>query len=101
MKTIAGTPYYMAPEVLQGKYGMECDVWSTGVLLYLLLSGLLPFGGESRTIIFDKISEGRYTFEKKEFKNISEEAKDLIRLMLVVQPKKRVTAAQALKHKWF
>jgi calcium-dependent protein kinase len=56
MKTIAGTPYYMAPEVLKGKYGMPCDVWSTGVLLYLLLSGTLPFSGESKPIIFDKIA---------------------------------------------
>jgi calcium-dependent protein kinase len=61
MHTIAGTPYYMAPEVLKGKYGVECDIWSLGVLLYILLSGYLPFSGNSRAEIFEAIADGKFT----------------------------------------
>lgn len=53
--TIAGTPYYMAPEVLNGNYNYKCDIWSLGVLMYVLLSGYLPFQGENRNEVFDKI----------------------------------------------
>lgn len=63
MKTVVGTPYYVAPEVLQGKYSYECDVWSLGVLLYILLSGYLPFGGDGAAEVFEKITKGAYSFE--------------------------------------
>lgn len=55
MTTLAGTPYFIAPEVLKGFYGMECDIWSLGVLLFLLLSGDFPFDGDSRAEVFEKI----------------------------------------------
>jgi calcium-dependent protein kinase len=53
MNTIAGTPHYMAPEVLNGKYGLECDMWSMGVIIYILLSGYLPFTGDNRSDVFE------------------------------------------------
>ena len=67
MKTIAGTPYYMAPEVLDGHYDSKCDIWSLGVLLYVFMSGYLPFQGSSRNEVFYKISNGKYHFNHKEF----------------------------------
>ena len=71
MQTIVGTPYYMAPEVLEGKYNFKCDLWSMGVLMYVLLCGYLPFQGDNRAEVFLKISEGRYHFNHKEFKMVS------------------------------
>lgn len=101
MKTIVGTPYYIAPEVLQGKYGLKCDIWSLGVILYILLSGYLPFSGGTVAEIFEKVSKGEYTFTQKEWKQVSPEAIDLVKCMLQVNTKKRLSAAQWLKHKWF
>lgn len=101
MKTIVGTPYYIAPEVLQGKYGLKCDVWSLGVIMYILLSGYLPFGGSNAADVFDKVTKGEYSFTQKEWKKVSDEGKDLISHMLQVDTKKRYTAEQCLKHKWF
>jgi calcium-dependent protein kinase len=78
MRTLVGTPYYVAPEVLEGTYGAECDCWSLGVIMYALLSGCLPFFGSSPIEVFDKIRKANVNFEYKEFKNISNSAKDLI-----------------------
>jgi calcium-dependent protein kinase len=64
MTTLAGTPYFISPEVLKGIYGKECDMWSLGVLLHILLSGDFPFCGDSRAEVFDKISIGKVTFKK-------------------------------------
>ena len=101
MKTIVGTPYYIAPEVLQGKYGLKCDIWSLGVILYILLSGYLPFGGSNAAEVFEKVTSGEYTFNQKEWKFVSPEAKELIENMLQVDVKKRYNADQWLKQKWF
>jgi calcium-dependent protein kinase len=62
METVAGTPYYMAPEVLDGNYDNKCDIWSLGVLLYVLMSGYLPFQGGSRNEVFAKIAGAKYHF---------------------------------------
>jgi len=101
MHTIVGTPYYVAPEVLEGKYGLKCDIWSLGVILYILLSGYLPFGGTSVADVFDKIKEAKYSFKQKEWKKVSPEAIELIKNMLEVNTKKRFNAEQCLKHSWF
>lgn len=101
MATIVGTPYYVAPEVLHGKYGFDCDQWSLGVILYILLSGYLPFSGDNAAEVFEKISEGRFDFHHREWKKVSEEAKDLIKRLLTVDPKKRIKPGEALKHPWF
>jgi len=66
-KNIAGTPYYMAPEVLEGHYDSKCDIWSVGVILYVFMSGYLPFQGESRNEVFYKIVNGKYHFNHPEF----------------------------------
>lgn len=68
LKSIAGTPYYMAPEVLDGQYDYKCDIWSLGVLLYVFMSGYLPFQGQNRNEVFNKISTGNYHFRHEEFK---------------------------------
>mmetsp|Transcript_10953 Transcript_10953/g.8128 ORF Transcript_10953/g.8128 Transcript_10953/m.8128 type:complete len:157 (+) Transcript_10953:555-1025(+) len=100
MHTIAGTPYFIAPEVLSGSYSKECDIWSFGVLLYLVLSGKYPFDANNRTELFDKIKRGDFTFPQQQFKNLSDECKDLIRQMICVDRKKRITCSKILEHPW-
>lgn len=78
LQTVVGTPFYVAPEVLTGDYDAECDNWSLGVIMYVLLSGYLPFYGKNEREVFTKIKAGELSFEQKEFEAISEEAKDLI-----------------------
>jgi len=85
---IAGTPYYIAPEVLTGEYGKECDIWSLGVCIYQLLTGNMPFDGNSQNEVFEKIKEG--DFEMPAF--ISDEGKDVLKKMICVDPNKRITA---------
>jgi calcium-dependent protein kinase len=85
MKTMVGTPYYVAPEVLDGHYGNECDCWSLGIIMYAVLSGCLPFFGPTAKDVFDKIKEGKVNFAMKEFRNISDTAKDLISKLLCVK----------------
>lgn len=80
---IAGTPYYIAPEVLSGVYGKECDIWSLGVCLYQMLTGLMPFDGNSQTEVFGKIRRGNFHIPKQ----VSKEAADLLTKMIKVDPK--------------
>lgn len=101
MHTVVGTPYYVAPEVLRGCYGQSCDVWSLGVLLYVLLAGYPPFNGETQQEIFHKIMHGSYDFDREEWEDVSPEARNLISSMLVLNPEKRATLSQVLKHDWF
>lgn len=95
-RDIVGSAYYVAPEVLHRNYGKEIDVWSAGVMLYILLSGVPPFWGETEKTIFEAILEGKLDLETSPWPTISESAKDLIRKMLIRDPKKRITAAEAL-----
>ena len=94
-----GTPHYISPEVLQGKYNQKCDIWSAGVILYAMLSGTFPFDGNTDKDIYKSILKKKYNFKDEEWKNVSEEAKDLIKHMLCDEDK-RYTAEMVLNHPW-
>lgn len=96
MLSVVGTPYYIAPEVLGGNYGNKCDIWSTGVVLYQICSGEMPFDANNRTQLFNKIKRGKFDMPKK----FSKDLQDLLRNMLEVNPKKRFSAKDCLEHKW-
>jgi calcium-dependent protein kinase len=96
-----GTPYYIAPEVLNGNYTEKCDMWSIGVILYVLLCGFPPFDGENEKEIFAKVLRGQYSFDEPEWKSVSDEAKNLIKRLLDMNPDKRYSAEEALKDPWF
>ncbi|XP_075684651.1 serine/threonine-protein kinase DCLK3 [Rhinoderma darwinii] len=101
--TVCGTPTYVAPEILSEKgYGLEVDMWATGVILYILLCGFPPFRSPERNHeeLFETIQRGEYEFLSPYWDNISEEAKDLISRLLVVSPLKRFTSACVLQHSW-
>ncbi|CAH9077645.1 unnamed protein product [Cuscuta europaea] len=100
LRDIVGSAYYIAPEVLTRNYGKEIDVWSAGVILYILLSGFPPFYAETENGIFKAILKARLDLESNPWPSISPSAKDLIRKMLTVDPKRRITAAAALEHPW-
>ncbi|XP_006348435.2 calcium-dependent protein kinase 26-like [Solanum tuberosum] len=97
---VVGSPYYVAPEVLRKRYGPEADIWSAGVIIYILLSGVPPFWGESEEEIFDEVLHGDIDFELDPWPKISQGAKDLVRRMLIRDPKKRLTAHEVLCHPW-
>ncbi|KAG6409963.1 hypothetical protein SASPL_128007 [Salvia splendens] len=99
-KDIVGSAYYIAPEVLKRNYGPEADVWSIGVMLYILLSGVPPFWADSETGIFNAILRGRVDFTSDPWPSISDGAKELVKKMLASDPKQRLSAAQVLNHPW-
>eukprot|EP01017_Pseudomicrothorax_dubius_P023101 TRINITY_DN2479_c0_g6_i1.p1 TRINITY_DN2479_c0_g6~~TRINITY_DN2479_c0_g6_i1.p1 ORF type:complete len:402 (+),score=120.69 TRINITY_DN2479_c0_g6_i1:84-1289(+) len=95
-----GTPYYIAPEVLRGKYDEKCDVWSIGVIAYVLLCGYPPFNGGSDRIILVKVMKGEYEFKQKDWEKVSEHGKDFVKKLLTYDPDARVTAEAAFNHPW-
>ncbi|CAM9226582.1 unnamed protein product [Hapterophycus canaliculatus] len=101
MTTRVGTPYYIAPEVLSKKYDKACDLWSIGVIMFILLCGYPPFYGSSDAEIFKAVQRVDYRFLSPEWDDVSDEAKNLIRKLIVKDPTKRLTASQALVHPWF
>jgi len=96
-----GTPYYVAPEVMQGNYDAKCDVWSIGVIAYMLLSGTPPFHGRSDAETLAAVKGARLKFEEGLFSHISMHAKDFITQCLNRNYQKRITASEALEHAWF
>eukprot|EP00249_Psilotum_nudum_P017380 c26290_g1_i1 orf=649-2265(-) len=99
-KDIVGSAYYVAPEILRRNYGPEADVWSAGVILYILLSGVPPFWAETEQGIFDAILEGRLDLVSDPWPSISSGAKDLVRKMLKQDPRERLSAFAVLSHPW-
>uniref|UniRef100_A0A0E0CTJ7 non-specific serine/threonine protein kinase n=1 Tax=Oryza meridionalis TaxID=40149 RepID=A0A0E0CTJ7_9ORYZ len=97
---VVGSPYYVAPEVLCKHYGPEADVWTAGVIVYILLSGVPPFWAETQQGIFDAVLRGSLDFDSDPWPTISDSAKDLIRRMLRSPPRERLTAHQVLCHPW-
>lgn len=96
-----GTPYYMAPEMITGKYCYESDMWSIGVILYVLVTGQQPFRGKDQEHVFEHISEGKYDVKLLNRQKCTKQLKDLIKKILVTDPKKRISVDSALKHEWF
>ncbi|KFV61306.1 Calcium/calmodulin-dependent protein kinase type II subunit alpha, partial [Dryobates pubescens] len=97
----AGTPGYLSPEVLRkDPYGKAVDLWACGVILYILLVGYPPFWDEDQHRLYQQIKAGAYDFPSPEWDTVTPEAKDLINKMLTINPSKRITAAEALKHPW-
>lgn len=100
MNSKLGTPYYVSPEVLEGKYDKWCDLWAIGVITYILLSGTPPFNGKNEIEIFNKIKCCDYDFEEKIWYKMTRESKDFIRKLLHPDPNKRLSIDQALAHPW-
>ena len=100
MELLVKTPFYIAPEVLNNNYDEKCDLWSCGVILYVMLSGEPPFYGENDDEIYSQILTADVKFDQNIWEDISEEAKDLIRKLLVKNQKNRLSAVEALSHPW-
>lgn len=98
--TKAGTPYYVAPEVLEGRYAEQSDVWSIGVIMYILLCGSPPFSGNDTVAVLDSVKRAKPSFDRKEWKKISQHAKELLKALLTRDPNMRSTAAEALQSEW-
>ncbi|XP_022217562.1 calcium/calmodulin-dependent protein kinase type II alpha chain isoform X9 [Drosophila obscura] len=97
----AGTPGYLSPEVLKKEpYGKSVDIWACGVILYILLVGYPPFWDEDQHRLYSQIKAGAYDYPSPEWDTVTPEAKNLINQMLTVNPNKRITASEALKHPW-
>ena len=97
---VIGTPFYIAPEVLKNKYDEKCDLWSCGVILFVMLCGEPPFYGEDDDEIYNQILTTDVKFSQSEWENISNEAKDLIQKLLTKNYKNRLSAVEALQHPW-
>jgi serine/threonine protein kinase len=97
---VVGSPYYIAPEVLARRYGKSCDLWSVGVIVYILLAGYSPFNGSSNDEVHDAVRLGRYRFDPNDWSGVSVEAMDFIHRLLQLDPRKHMTAQQSLHHPW-
>ncbi|GLI63264.1 hypothetical protein VaNZ11_006168 [Volvox africanus] len=98
---LLGSPYYIAPEVIRQKYGKEADVWSCGVMLYIMLCGEAPFFGEGDEGIFKSIMKAKLDFSFEPWPSLSRDVKMLLRRMLVKDPRERATLEEVLAHPWF
>ena len=95
MANVNGSPFYIAPEILMGKYDKRVDMWSLGVILYILLCGVPPFAGKTHKVILRRVKRAEYSLDRKEFKRCSPQVLDLIEKLLVKDPCKRLNASEA------
>jgi serine/threonine protein kinase len=100
MNRVVGSSYYVAPEVLLRRYSNSCDMWSLGVIAYMLLSGTPPFFGPTDILIKQRIIKGRYSFPAQTFRDVSDEAKNFIKSLICFDSSKRFTAAAAAESTW-
>lgn len=100
LNSMAGTPFYLAPEVFKGSYTKSCDIWSLGVFMYFILIGKQPFKGENLQSIYEKSSKGFAVLNTSRLNLLSDDAKDLLKKMLNVIPSKRINLDNALVHPW-
>jgi len=100
LKKVLGTPFYIAPEVLKGSYDEKCDVWSCGVIMFILLCGFPPFAGPNDQAIMRKVSSGQFSFAHRNWHNVSSRAKDLITRMLSMDRRVRPSALECLQAPW-
>lgn len=100
LSSLSGTIYYIAPEVIEGFYDEKCDIWSCGVVLYIMLSGTLPFDGKTNQEVIERIMQGKVNFKLHEFEGISSEAKHLISRMLTLEARRRPSAEEVLNDPW-
>ena len=100
MHQMYGTPYYIAPEVLVGTYNEKCDMWSIGVILYIMLCGRPPFNGATEEQIIARVKQGMWSFKGEIWSDISDSAKDLIEKLMCKDVNRRLTAVEALAHPW-
>lgn len=98
---ILGTAYYVAPEVIEEEFDNKADIWSLGIILYIMLTKKIPFNGKNDRGIIKNIRNGKNIFQRPEFTNLSADAQDLLKEMLNRSPYRRISAGQALEHKWF
>ena len=100
-KKLVGSSYYIAPEVIKKNYDEKCDLWSCGVIMYILLSGRPPFSGDDDSEIMLKVRKGKYDLESAPFDTLSKSGLDLIKNLLEIDPQKRLSASEAIDHLWF
>ncbi|KAL3779241.1 hypothetical protein HJC23_010888 [Cyclotella cryptica] len=100
MSTIVGTPYYISPDVLRKSYNKSSDLWSVGVIAYILLCGYPPFNGSSNSEVYSAVQRGLYYFPSEDWKHVSSSARDFVVRLLQTDPRRRMTAEQAMSHPW-
>jgi serine/threonine protein kinase len=100
LNTHLGTAYYIAPEVIKGSYNKECDMWSLGIIAYMILTGNPPFYSNNSMEIYKTILQNKIEFPESEWKDLSKEALEFTKKLLVYDPSKRLTPLEALSHEW-
>jgi calcium-dependent protein kinase len=100
MVSVVGTPYYVAPEVLGGKYDSMCDMWSLGVIVFKMIAGKYPFTGKEIDDLFHRISKVQINWVEEDWTNVSDSCRDFIEKLLVADLEARMTANEALEHPW-